>query len=232
MTAAALANERALPSATWRTARWLVGRALRIVAAVAPLMLLLVVGLVPAAMAGLGVAAPGSLWAFGAQQAPPVLTLVIAAMSISHLATHLAFGMTRRSFAAAVGVVVVTTSAVLALVVPVGFAVEAAHFGVYGWAHQAPADLGVVVLTSFLRAVVWGCAGALGAAIWYRFGAFVGVAAMPFAVVLPIVTTAMRIERVVPFGVVDAAVLVGIGALLAALYWVVVVGAAVKARTA
>ncbi len=102
MSAATLRAGRPLPSATWRTAGWLVGRTLRILTVVAPLMLLFVVGVAPGIMAHFAVEAPGSLWSLAVAQALTFFTLVIGAMTMPHLPIHLAFGMTRRSFAAAV----------------------------------------------------------------------------------------------------------------------------------
>lgn len=230
MSAASLGAVRALPSPTWRTARWLVGNTLRILAVVAPLMLVLGVGVAPAAMAYFGVQAPTSLWAFAVEQAPGVFTLVIAAMTISHLATHLAFGMTRRSFAAAVILSVMAIATMLALLVPLGYLLEGAHFRAYGWAHEAPASPALAVLVSALRTAVWGLASALAAAVWYRFGGFVGVVALPLTAIAPIVSAGMWIERAETLGAPEAAMLVGLIALLAAAYAVVVAGVAVKGR--
>ncbi len=232
MSATSLAHGRPLPSATWRTTGWLFGRTLRILAVVVPLLLLLATGLAPAVVAYFRVEAPGSFWSFAVAQAPGVFILVIAAMTVAHLATHLAFGMTRRSFAAAVVLTVLAVAAVFALIVPVGYALEGAHFGAYGWAHAAPADLALAVLTSFLRTAVWGLAGALSAVIWYRFGGFVGVVALPLTAVYPIVSTSMRIERATPFGFGDVAVMIGVVALLTAAYAAVVLGVAVKGKAA
>jgi hypothetical protein len=232
MSAAGLGAARPLPSATLRTAGWLVGRTLRILAVVAPLLLLLATGVAPAVLRSFEVAPPGSLWSFTVEQAPGVFTLVIAAMTMAHLASHLAFGMTRRSFAAAVVLTILAVAAAFALVVPVGYALEGAHFGAYGWAHAAPADLVSPVLASFLRSTVWGLAGALSAVVWYRFGGFVGVVALPLTAVVPIVSTAMRLERSAPFGVVDAGLLVVLVALMAVAYVAVVLGVAVKGKPA
>ncbi len=231
MSAASLGTVRALPSSTWRTARWLVGNTLRIVAVVAPLMLVLGVGVASAAMAYFGVQAPTSLWSFAVEQAPGVFTLVIAAMTISHLATHLAFGMTRRSYAAAVVLGVVAIALLLALLVPLGYVLEAAHFRAYGWAHEAPDSLALALLTSVLRTAVWGLAGALTAAIWYRFGGFAGVVALPLTAIYPIVSAGMWIERADALGAPEAAMLVGLIALLGVAYAAVVAGVAVKARS-
>ena len=151
--------------------------------------------------------------------------LVIAAIAISHLA----FGMTRHSYAAAV---VISYLAVAALLVPLGYLLEGAHYRAYGWVHVAPDGLALAVLTSFLRSAVWGLAGALSAAVWYRFGGLVGVVALPLTAVFPIVSTAMRIERAASFGYGDAAVLIGVVALLAAAYAAVVLGVAVKGKSA
>jgi hypothetical protein len=232
MSAASLGAARPRPSATLRTAGWLVGRTLRILAVVAPLLLLLATGLAPAVMASFAVEAPGSLWSFTLEQAPGVFTLVIAAMTMAHLATHLAFGMTRRSFAAAVVLTVFAVAAAFALLVPVGYVLEGAHFRAYGWEHLPPTDLASAVLASFLRSSVWGLAGALSAVVWYRFGGFVGVVALPLTAVVPIVSTAARLDRAGPLGVADVAVLVGVVVLLAAAYAAVVLGVAVKARSA
>jgi hypothetical protein len=90
----------------------------------------------------------------------------------------------------------------------------------------------MAALISFLRSAVWGLAGALSAAVWYRFGGFVGVVALPLTAVYPIVSTGMRIERAAPFGVADAGWLVVSIALLAVAYAAIVLGAAVKARAA
>jgi hypothetical protein len=230
MSAASLGTVRALPSSTWRTARWLVGNTLRILAVVAPLMLVLGVGVAPATMAYFGGQAPTSLWAFAVEQAPGIFALVIAAMTISHLATHLAFGMTRRSFAAAVVLSVLAIATMLALLVPLGFLLEGAHFRVYGWTHEAPASPALAALVSALRTAVWGLAGALAAAVWYRFGGFVGVVALPVTAVYPIVSAGMSIERAETLGAPEAAMLVGLIALLAVAYAVVVAGVAVKGR--
>ncbi len=238
MSAAGLGAARALPSATWRTTRLLVGRALRIVAIAAPLLLLLGVGLAPAVVALVAragehqVEGPGSAWFFAVQQAPGVFTLVIAAMTISHLATHLAFGMTRRSFAAAVVLTVLAVAAVFALLVPLGYLLEGAHYRAYGWTHVAPDSLGLAALASALRSAVWGAAGALTAAVWYRFGGFAGVSALPLTAVFPIVSSSMWIERAAAIGVAEVAMLVGLVALLSGLYVLVVVGAAVRGRAA
>lgn len=237
MSAASLGTVRALPSSTWRTARWLVGNTLRILAVVGPLMLVLGVGVAPAVVALVAqagqhqVEAPGSLWSFAVEQAPGVFTLVIAAMTISHLATHLAFGMTRRSYAAAVVLSVVAIALLLALLVPLGYVLEAAHFRAYGWAHEAPDSLALALLTSVLRTAVWGLAGALTAAIWYRFGGFAGVVALPLTAIYPIVSAGMWIERADALGAPEAAMLVGLIALLGAAYAAVVAGVAVKARS-
>ncbi|TVR95497.1 MAG: hypothetical protein EA416_01940 [Trueperaceae bacterium] len=232
MSAASLGTVRALPSSTWRTARWLVGNTLGILAVVAPLMLVLGVGVAPATMAYFGVQAPASLWSFAVEQAPGVFTLVIAAMTISQLATHLAFGMTRRSYAAAVVLSVVAIALLLALLVPLGYVLEAAHFRAYGWAHEAPDSLALALLTSVLRTAVWGLAGALTAAIWYRFGGFAGVVALPLTAIYPIVSAGMWIERADALGAPEAAMLVGLIALLGVAYAAVVAGIAVRARTA
>ena len=232
MSAASLGTVRALPSSTWRTARWLVGNTLRILAVVAPLMLVLGVGVAPATMAYFGGQAPTSLWAFAVEQAPGVFTLVIAAMTISHLATHLAFGMTRRSFAAAVILSVLAIATMLALLVPLGFLLEGAHFRAYGWVHEPPDGLALALAASVLRSAVWGLAGALSAAVWYRFGGFVGVVALPLTAILPIVSAGMWIERAETLGVPEAAMLVGLIALLGGAHAAVVSGIAVKARTA
>lgn len=238
MSAAGLGAVHALPSPAWRTARVLVGRALRIVAIAAPLLLLMGVGLAPAVVALVAragqpqVEGPGSAWFFGVQQAPGVFTLVIAAMTISHLATHLAFGMTRRSFAAAVVLTVLAVAAVFALLVPLGYVLEAAHYRAYGWTHEPPDSPALAALASALRSAVWGAAGALAAAVWYRFGGFAGVSALPFAAVFPIVTASMWIERAAAFGVAEVAMLVGLVVLLSGLYVLVVVGASVRARAA
>ena len=238
MSAAGLADVRALPSPTWRTTRLLVGRSLCIVAIAAPLLLLLGVGLAPAVIALVAragqhqVGGPGSIWFFGVQQAPGIFTLVIAAMTISHLATHLAFGLTRRSFAAAVVLTVLAVAAVFALLVPLGYVLEAAHYRAYGWTHEPPDSPALAALASLLRSAVWGAGGALAAAVWYRFGGFVGVSALPFAAVFPIVTASMWIERSVAFGVAEVAMLVGLVVLLSGLYVLVVVGASVRARAA
>ena len=232
MSAASVGATRPLPSPTWRTAGWLVGTTLRIVAVVAPLLLLLAVGVAPAVLAGFDVAPPGSLWSFAVEQAPGVFTLVIAAMTMAHLATHLAFGMTRRSFAAAVVLTVLAVSTVFALLVPLGYLLEGAHFRAYGWAHVAPDGLALALLTTALRSAVWGLAGALSAAVWYRFGGLVGVVALPLTAVYPIVSAAMWIERAAPFGPAEAGLLVGLIAILGVAYAAVVVGAAVKGRSA
>ena len=238
MSATSLGAGRPLPSATWRTAGWIVGQTLRIVAIVGPLMLLLGVGVAPAVLALVAragqheVEAPGSLWAFAVAQAPGVFTLVIAAMAMAHLATHLAFGMTRRSYAAAVVLSVLAIAMVLALLVPLGYVLEAAHYRAYGWAHEAPDGLALALLTSALRSAVWGLAGALAAAVWYRFGGFVGVVALPLTAIAPIVSAGMWIERAETLGAPEAAMLVGLIALLGGAYAAIVVGVAVKARTA
>ena len=232
MSAASLGSARALPSPTWRTAGWLVGQTLRIVAVVGPLMLLLGVGVAPATVAYLGVEAPPSLWSFAVEQAPGIFTLVIAALTMAHLATHLAFGMTRRSFAAAVVASVLAIATLLALIVPVGYVLEAAHFRAYGWAHEVPEGLVLALATSALRSTVWGLAGALAAAVWYRFGGFVGVVALPVTAIAPIVSASQWIERADPFGPAEASLLVGLIALLGVAFAAVVAGIAVRARTA
>ena len=232
MSAASLGAGRPLPSATLRTTGWLVGRTMRILAVVAPLLLLLATGVAPAVMAYFAVEVSGSLWSFAVEQAPGVFTLVIAAMAMAHLATHLAFGMTRRSFAAAAVLTVLVVAAVFALVVPVGYVLEGAHFRYRGWVHEAPDGIAMAVLTSFLRSTVWGLAGALSAAIWYRFGGFVGVVALPLTAVFPLVAAAMWIERAAPFGAAEVGLLVGLIALLGIAYAVVVAGAAVKGKAA
>ena len=79
MSAASIGAARPLPSATWRSAGWLVGRTLRVLVVVAALLLLLAVGVAPAVLAAFDVAPPGSLWSFAVEQAPGVFTLVIAA---------------------------------------------------------------------------------------------------------------------------------------------------------
>ena len=183
-------------------------------------------------MAYLGVQAPTSLWSFAVEQAPGVFTLVIAAMTISHLATHLAFGMTRRSYAAAVVLSVLAIALLLALLVPLGYVLEAAHFRAYGWAHEAPDSLALALLTSVLRTAVWGFAGALAAAVWYRFGAFVGVVTLPLTAGFPIVSAGMWIERAAPLGVAEVGMLAGLIAALAVAYAGVVAGVAVKVKAA
>lgn len=236
MSAASLGAARALPSPTWRTAGWLVGNTLRIVAVVGPLLLLLGAGVAPAVIALVAragrhqVEAPGSLWAFAVEQAPGVFTLVIAAMTISHLATHLAFGMTRRSYGAAVVLTVVAVAAVFALVVPLGYLLEGAHFRAYGWAHEVPEGLALASVASFLRTTIWGLAGALAAAVWYRFGGFVGVVALPLTAVFPIVSAGTWIERSAPLGAVEAGMLAGLIAILGVAYAAVVVGAVVRGK--
>ncbi len=232
MSAASLGAGRALPSSTWRTAGWLGGRTLRILVVVGPLMLVLGVGVAPATVAYVGVQAPGSLWSFAVERAPGVFTLVIAAMTISHLAAHLAFGMTRRSYAAAVVLGVLAIALLLALLVPLGYVLEAAHFRAYGWAHEAPDSLALALLASVLRSAVWGLAGALAAAVWYRFGAFVGVLTLPLTAVFPIMGAGMWIERADALGAPEAAMLAGLIAALAVTYVGVVAGTAVKAKAA
>ena len=230
MSAASLGAGRPLPSPTWRTAGWFVGRTLRILAVVAPLLLLLATVVAPATVAYFAVEAPASFWSFAVEQAPGVFTLVIAAMTMAHLATHLAFGMTRRSFAAAVVLTVLAVAMMFALVVPLGYVLEGAHFRAYGWVHEGPDGLALAVLTSALRTAVWGLAGALSAAVWYRFGGFVGVVALPLTAVYPIGSAGMWIERADVFGAPEAAMLVGLIALLAVAYAAVVVGVGVKGR--
>jgi hypothetical protein len=232
MSAASLGSARALPSPVWRTAGWIVGQTLRIVAVVGPLMLLLGVGVAPATVAYFGVEAPPSLWSFAVEQAPGIFTLVIAAMTMAHLATHLAFGMTRRSFAGAVVASVLAIAALLALIVPLGYVLEAAHFRAYGWAHVVPDGLAWTLPTSLLRSAVWGLAGALAAAVWYRFGGFVGVVALPVTAIAPIVAASQWIERADPFGLAEVGLLVGLIALLGAAYVAIVAGIAVRARAA
>lgn len=235
---AAVADVRAFPSATWRTTRVLVGRALRIVAIAAPLLLAMGVGVIPALVAFAAragrhqVEGPESAWFFAVQQAPGIFALVIAAMTIAHLATHLAFGMTRRSFASAVVLTVLAVAAVFALLVPIGYVLEGAHYRAYGWMHEPPDSLALAALASALRSAVWGTAGALTAAIWYRFGGFVGVSALPFTAVYPIVTASLWIERSAVFGLAEVALLVGAVMVLSALYALAVVGAPVRRRAA
>lgn len=53
-------------------------------------------------------------------------------MDSFRLATHLAFGMTRRSFASAVVLTVLAVAAVFALLVPIGYVLEGAHYRAYG----------------------------------------------------------------------------------------------------
>ena len=232
MSAASLGVGRPLPSATLRTTGWLVGRTLRILAVVAPLILALAIGVAPAVMAYFAVDSQGSLWSFAVQQAFPVFTLAIGAMAMAHLPIHLAFGMTRRSFAAAVVLTVLAIAAVLALLVPLGYGLEGAVFRGYGWAHAVPEGLGAAMLTAALRTAVWGLVGALNAALWYRFGGVVGVVLAPVAAILPLVAAAMWIERAAPFGPAEVGLLVGLIALLVAVYAVVVLGVAVKGKSA
>lgn len=66
--------------------------------------------------------------------------------------------------------------------------------------HEPPDSLALAALASALRSAVWGTAGALTAAIWYRFGGFVDVSALPFTAVYPIVTASVWIERSAPLG--------------------------------
>ena len=232
MSAASLAAARSRPSATWRTAGWLVGRTLRILAVVAPLILALAIGVAPAVMAYFDVESQGSLWSFAVQQAFPVFALAIGAMAMAHLPVHLAFGMTRRSFAAAVVLTVLAIAAVLALLVPLGYGLEGARFRGYGWAHETPAGFGAAMLIAALRTTVWGLVGALNAALWYRFGGVVGVLLAPLAVLAPLAAAAVWIERAAPFGPAHLGLLVGLIALLVAAYAAVVLGASVKGKAA
>jgi hypothetical protein len=231
MSAATLGAGRPLPSATWRTAAWLLGNTLRIVAVVAPLALFGWIGVAPAVAAQFDVASPGSLWSYVADQSIGLFTLVIAAMTMGHLATHLAFGMTRRSFAAAVVLTVFVTAGVLALVASLGYLLEAVHYRAYGWVHDAPEASASTLFASLLRTSVWGLAGALTAAIWYRFGAFAGVAAAPFTGLIPISWAAVWTARSSSFGIAEVGMLLGSIALLAVAFAVVVAGVAVRART-
>lgn len=232
MSAAGLAAARPLPPATWRTAGWLVGRTLRILAVVAPLVLLLSIGVAPVVLAYFAVESQGSLWSFAVQQAFPVFALAIGAVAMAHLPVHLAFGMTRRSFAVAVVLTVLAIAAVVALLVPLGFALEGARFRGYGWAHEMPAGFGAAMLIAALRTTVWGLVGALNAALWYRFGGVVGVLLTPFTVLAPLAAAAVWIERAAPFGPGEAGLLVGLIAVLVAAYGAVVLGASVKGKAA
>jgi len=232
MSAASLGVGRALPSATVRTTGWLVLRTLRIVAVVAPLVLLMTTGVAPAVTAFLANDPNGSLWTFVVESMLPFFSLVLGAMTITHLASHLAFGMTRRSFAAAVVLTVLAFTAVLALIVPLGYLLEGAHFRAYGWAHDVPEGVLVATQASAVRTVVWGITGALNGAIWYRFGAFVGVAVSVFTALFPVALANIWAHRYATLGAVEVWQLIGLIAVLVVAYVAVVMGAAVRGKAA
>lgn len=231
MTTASARPERTMPSPTARSYRWLVGRAARIVAVAVPLALVAVLGAVPVLFAATGIAMPSSLWSIVVPALPNGVTFAFAAMAMSHLAPQLAFGITRRGFAVAVALCILTLAAVFAPLVSLGYVLEAALFRAYGWTHLAPEAMWSALLGATLRTAVWGFAGALTAAVWYRFGPFVGVTALPITAVFPAVSSNMWTERAATMALTDTAMLLGLAALLGLAYVVVVVRTAVKPKT-
>jgi hypothetical protein len=111
-------------------------------------------------------------------------------MVIGYLPTHVANGMTRRSFTAALGAVMAVTAVGYAALWTLGFAVERVVFSTQGWpADQqsehlvgpdgSPLLLGLESLTVF---AVYAASGALVGATYYRGGAWWGTLTLPLTV--------------------------------------------------
>jgi hypothetical protein len=107
-----------------------------------------------------------------------------------YLPAHVASGMTRRSFAAALGVVMVVTATAYATLWTVGLAVERAVFTARGWPTGLRAGDGVVLgdglgglaLESLLMFVVYAASGAVVGATYYRAGGWWGTLTLPATV--------------------------------------------------
>jgi hypothetical protein len=103
---------------------------------------------------------------------------------------HVANGMTRRSFTAALAVAIALTAVAYAVLTAVGYAVERAVFGGRGWPTDLQSEhlftstdqLGAVTLENVVVLVVYAASGMLVGAAYYRVGGWWGTLALPLTV--------------------------------------------------
>ncbi|CAN5640114.1 hypothetical protein BH23DEI1_BH23DEI1_11680 [soil metagenome] len=104
-----------------------------------------------------------------------------ASLTTQYLPVNVAHGMTRRSLATALSWTFLAAAALLALVLPIGFVIEAWVFEAYGWTREAGiglasplGGLGALIVDAFLRFAAMASIGALAAITYYRCGAWWG----------------------------------------------------------
>jgi hypothetical protein len=108
-----------------------------------------------------------------------------------HLPLYVAYGYTRREFAAQAPVVVAAISGLLALLMSSGYLLEKVVYGVAGWSHTltrshlftAPDQFWLVLAEFVLVFLVWTGAGAMLGAAFYR-NAGLGMLLIPVALLM------------------------------------------------
>jgi hypothetical protein len=130
----------------------------------------------------------GSTWE-NVDQGPRWFLFAMALIMVTgYLPAHVANGMTRRSFTAALGAAMAVTSAGYAVLWTLGYAVERLVFAARGWptdlgsAHLADGGLLGLGLEGLALFVIYAASGMLVGATYYRGGGWWGTLTLPLTV--------------------------------------------------
>lgn len=170
---------------------------------------------------GAGIAMLGTITSSVWEQASQLPRWYAGAVGVYFTAVYLplyvAHGQTRREFARQIPPVIVLFAAVLALLMTVGFAVEATIYSAFDWPqdlatrhlYDAPTQLGLVFVEFTLLFAVWTVAGTVVGAGFYRHP-LAGFALIAPALAAAVVTeAAVGPAWIVPLGVFSTALAAG-----------------------
>ncbi|MEX0762113.1 MAG: hypothetical protein WD208_10005 [Dehalococcoidia bacterium] len=148
-------------------------------------------------------------WEQAATQVPRWYVLFIGVhFGYSVLPIHVAHGKTRRSVAQLIGKFLIAFSAFGALLMVLGFVLEAGLYQLAGWPQAlslshlftSPGELHLVLIEYWLRFLVWGAAGALLGAAFYRDGGLGGIVIPPVILLMAVAEMALSPADWWPFG--------------------------------
>jgi hypothetical protein len=148
-------------------------------------------------------------WEQGATQVPRWWVLFVGVhLGYTVLALHVAHGQTRRAFAQQAALFMLGFAAFGALLIAVGFALEGALYALAGWPQAlslshlftSPWQLHLVFTEFWLRFMVWGAAGLMLGAAFYREPGLGGILIPPAILLIAVGEIPMAPGNWWPFG--------------------------------
>ncbi len=144
---------------------------------------------------------PGSIWEQASNVAAWYVAVVGGYVVNQVVPMHIAHGRTRRDTTLEATIFMVSFSATAAGLVAIGYLVEYAAYGIAGWPRELSGerlftshlDVPMILTQSWLIFIVWGAAGVLVGAAYYRYGPLGWLAGIPAAILIGVADIFTRI---------------------------------------